>query len=142
MGLVVDDVRRAEATHEVQVGRPCRGGHDHTQVGEQLYARRADGARRAVHQHALAGLDAGTPDRRQRVVTALGGRCGGRQVDTIRHGGDERGHADRDVLGVRSETALGIAEHLVPGREAGDLEADALDDPGVLGPPDVRGRPP
>ena len=130
LARVVDDGAGAKCLHELEVGGAAHTGHLRAELPNELHGCRADGARSAVHQDALPGLDTGFPDEVQGQQAAVRKRSRFLEAQV---GWPLRQYAVRrpaDVLRVRSEHALAHAEHRVTHFERGDVPSEGVDLPG------------
>jgi hypothetical protein len=120
---VVDDLARAQAAHQVELGGARHTGDLGALGHRELDREAADPAGRADDQHPLAGADAAGAQGLQR-----GERRDGRDRRLlVRRRGGLGGELGLAGHGVLRERARPDPEHLVAGGEAGDPGAD-LDD--------------
>ena len=132
---VVDDVVRAEPTHEVRLGGAADTGHVCSGGLCDLHGEGAHASRRAVDQHPVCGPDPtpapqglqGHDGRLRKGRGLLEGQVG----RLVRPGALRGAHVLRE--GVVSELGQ-VPEHLIARSEAPDVLADRLDLPGDVEP--------
>lgn len=130
---VVDHVVRPERPDELDATRVAHGGHARAEVLRKLDARRPDGARRAVDEHALAVERAGLAQAGQRERGAIGDPGRLLERDPVRDARQRPRLADADELrvGAPADAEDGVADgegELEP-RDPLLLPAQADDEP-------------
>jgi hypothetical protein len=114
---VIDDPVGAQTPHQFQVRRVANSGHRGVEILQELHRRRADGAGSPIDQNLLPGRYSGRLDERERVMRTLRTGSGLGEGHSLRNDRDHAVLRNRQVLGMRPERALVVAENPVTHRE-------------------------